>query len=98
MAVTYQAWETEDGNLFCREDHLAEIKRIGADVLLRLLFEVSAETFEEAMSIYHLRMGFEPYIPAGEPAQCPVCGAWYYPKGSGQCWRSSSHTSKHGDT
>jgi hypothetical protein len=91
LSVTYQAWETADGSVFTRADNLEEIKRIGADELLRLEFEVTAETFEEAMSIYHLRKGFEPYVPTGKPARCPVCAAWYYPGGSGQCWRSDSH-------
>lgn len=52
-----------------------------------LLWEIEADTQEEAMSIYHLRMGFEPYQPMGYWEPCPKCGAVYYPEGSGECWR-----------
>ena len=51
------------------------------------LYEFEAATWEEACAIYHLRQGFEPYKPDGEPAECPVCKAMYYPEGSGVCWR-----------
>ncbi len=52
-----------------------------------LLWEIEAETLEEALAIYHLRMGFEPFVPAGSPESCPKCGAPFYPEGSGECWR-----------
>ena len=52
-----------------------------------LLWEFEAATWEEASAIHHLRMGFEPYAPAGSWEPCPKCGAAYYPLGSGQCWR-----------
>jgi len=51
------------------------------------LWEIEAATLEEANAIYHLRMGFEPFIPNGNPEQCPNCAAWFYPEGSGECWR-----------
>ena len=51
------------------------------------LFTFHAATHEEAMSIRNLRMGWEPYQPEGAPAPCPSCEAWFYPEGSGQCWR-----------
>jgi len=91
VASTYQAWETNTGDVFFRKDHRAEIERIGEDRnLRRLLFEVVAETFEEAMSIYNLRMGYGPYVPSGQPSECPVCASWYYPEGSGQCWKCNT--------
>jgi hypothetical protein len=49
-------------------------------------FRIQACTWEEAMAIYHLRVGIEPYKPAGEPGRCPKCGSIYYPEGSGECW------------
>lgn len=52
-----------------------------------LLWEIEADTVEEASAIYHLRMGFEPFQPQGDWAPCPKCGAVFYPEGSGQCWR-----------
>ena len=50
------------------------------------LWSIEADTPEEAMSVYHLRMGFEPFVPSGDPEPCPKCGAWFYPDGSGYCW------------
>jgi hypothetical protein len=52
-----------------------------------LHFTFEANSWEEAMAIYHLRQGWEPYRPNGNPAACPSCDAVYYPSGSGQCWR-----------
>lgn len=52
-----------------------------------LLWEIEAETQEEASAIYHLRMGFEPYFPVGEWQPCPKCGAVFYPESYGECWR-----------
>nr|BDD43615.1 hypothetical protein 9 [Gammaproteobacteria bacterium] len=49
-------------------------------------YEISACNFEEAMAIYHLRQGWDPYRPEGKVTGCPECGALYYPKSSGQCW------------
>lgn len=51
-----------------------------------LLHKFSAASPEEANAIYHLRMGWEPYRPVGDPALCPNnCGSYYYPNGSGVC-------------
>ena len=52
-----------------------------------LLWEVVTDTPEEASAIFHLRMGFEPFVPQGEWQPCPKCGAAFYPEGSGYCWR-----------
>jgi hypothetical protein len=53
----------------------------------RLIYRIEAHTWEEANAIHSLRQGFGPYVPMGKPARCPRCSAWFYPKGSGQCWR-----------
>ena len=37
------------------------------------LFAIEACSWEEAMAIYHLRQGWEPYRPAEPAAQCPQC-------------------------
>jgi hypothetical protein len=54
---------------------------------LDFYFFIEANTWEEAMAIYHLRQGWEPYRTNASPANCPDCGAIYYPEGSAQCWR-----------
>ncbi len=53
----------------------------------KLLYRIQAHTWEEAMAIHHLRMGWEPYQPVGSAEPCPRCGARRYPEGSGQCWQ-----------
>ncbi|MEM5733839.1 hypothetical protein AAEI00_19320 [Shewanella algae] len=51
------------------------------------LYIIEAETYEEAMAIYHLRQGWEPYLPIGKPEPCPSCGSTIYPGSSGECWK-----------
>lgn len=51
------------------------------------LYTFEAGSREEAMAIYYTRQGWAPYKPEGEAEPCPECGAMYYPKGSGECWR-----------
>ena len=53
----------------------------------KLFWHIEVATWEEAMSIYNLRQGWEPYRPEGKAEPCPNCGALYYPEGSGQCWQ-----------
>jgi hypothetical protein len=83
----YEAWETEDGALLANSAHMRDIRTNPAVRLTKKLFEISAATQEEASAIYSLRMGFGPYHPMGEPSPCPQCAAWFYPEGSGECWR-----------
>lgn len=52
----------------------------------KLFWRIEAATWEEAMAIYHLRQGWEPYQPQGQAEPCTDCGAMHYPDGSGQCW------------
>lgn len=52
-----------------------------------LLWEIVAHTREEAMAIFNIRMGYEPYQPMGHWQPCPICGAPFYPFGSSECWR-----------
>jgi hypothetical protein len=55
----------------------------GCDVLL---WRCEAGSYEEAMAIRNVRLGYAPYVPVGEPAPCPRCGAQSCPGGSAQCW------------
>ena len=52
-----------------------------------LLFRIEAQTWDEARAIYNLRLGLEPYEPTGDAEPCPKCGALFYPKGRGECWK-----------
>jgi hypothetical protein len=83
MAI-FTAWTNSDGviELKAGEDfpHISD----DSDVLL---WRIEAATWEEASAIHHLRMGWEPYKPMGEPSSCPRCGSIFYSEGSGECWR-----------
>jgi len=52
----------------------------------KLFWTIEASSWEEAMAIYNLRQGFDPYIPVGKASECPYCGEMFYPDGSGKCW------------
>jgi hypothetical protein len=89
MFKEYQAWSDPTDNSTTLT--LAEnIKEQLAEGILSpnagLIYKIEAHTFEEASAIHHLRMGWGPYIPIGEPRQCPnQCGSMFYPDGSGEC-------------
>ena len=51
------------------------------------LYKIEAGSYEEIAAIHHLRMGWEPYKPSGDPKPCTKCGSTYYPRGSGDCWK-----------
>ena len=87
----YQVWSSPDKTEFtfsaADQMNVQKDKENGLmDKDAYLLHEIEASTYEEAMSIYYLRVGFEPYKPNGSPELCPRCrGSYFYPKGSGQC-------------
>jgi hypothetical protein len=81
----YTGWTNKDGDTeLSNNDNRPPLFNDGTEVLL---WRIEAATPEEALAIHHLRLGFEPYKPMGEPAPCPKCGAIFYPEGSGECWR-----------
>lgn len=91
--ATYEAWfNPSDHSYSCgTAERMAEWRTngaLGSDA--QFLYSFEAATPEEAYSIHNLRMGWGPYKPLGEPALCPVCGAWFYPEGSGECWKCNS--------
>ena len=51
-----------------------------------LLWRIEVGSYEEAMAIRNLRLGYGPYVPHGDASPCPVCGAMHYPGNSAQCW------------
>ncbi|GHA76763.1 hypothetical protein GCM10007067_12540 [Lysobacter bugurensis] len=85
----FEAWQDPEGDVtFASASAIAEQrskKLLAASAAL--LYTVEANTWEEAMAVHHLRMGYEPYRPHGEPAPCPDCHALVYIAGSGECWR-----------
>lgn len=84
----FEAWQDQDSVTFGPASWIAEQRSKG--LLGRSaehLYTIEANTWEEAMAVHHLRMGFEPYRPQGEPLSCTKCGALVYAQGSSQCWR-----------
>ncbi len=83
----FEAWANEDRTevAFWPRSAIERNSPAFAGMVHRL-FSIEADTYEEAMAVYYVRMGFEPYRPEGEPAECPnKCGAHYYPEGSAEC-------------
>lgn len=88
MGKIYRAYRDDTGSCLVTLESEKEQRQKGllpSDA--ELLWEIEAATCEEASAIYHLRMGFEPYVPQGEWQPCPKCEAVYYPEGYGECWK-----------
>jgi len=88
MLKTYAYWENAEGT----EGHFQEDQEDTLDptdtdgIPMWMIYILKAETFEEAMAVHNLRMGFSPYQPMGEPIKCPQCSHGYYYLGSGKCF------------
>lgn len=87
----WEVWQeiTDNGVTisFGRSEHILRFKSTG-DISdkAECIHKFEAVTYEEAASIYNLRMGYGPYKPHGEPVLCPNhCGSYYYPESSGEC-------------
>lgn len=89
MKKIFEAWHDEDKCCitFAPPEGIAE-ERASGDISegAVFLYRVEADTFEEAMAVHHIKMGWRPYVPMGEAAECPRgCGAMFYPQSSGEC-------------
>jgi hypothetical protein len=87
-ASVFEIWNLDGGAIEAGKAEYFE--RLRADGKLpdgaRLLHRYQAATHEECMAIRNLRMGWGRYEPEGDSEECPLgCGAFYYPKGSGEC-------------
>ena len=83
----YEVWEDTDSSMLATKSVVMQSKEKGLlSESAKFLFKFEAATPEEANAIFHLRMGFEPYKPIGEPKVCPnCCGSHYFPEGSSVC-------------
>ena len=84
----YECWKDADAVTFTTNENATESRQQGLipqDAVME--YAIEADTFEEACAIHNLRQGFGAYKPMGEPQPCPKCNAWFYPQGSGECWR-----------
>lgn len=90
MKKVYEAWRDEGDSTVTTfaPPEAVEQERAAGEISDKavLLHRVEADTFEEAMAVHHIKMGWEPFMPMGEAKECPKgCGAMFYPEGSGQC-------------
>jgi|SRR5215469_5061657 len=91
MRKTYEVWAEGDAP-DCTIITLATAEAIQeqrAKGLLsasaKLRYRIDADTWEEAMAVHHIKMGWSPYQP-GKAQPCPNdCGAVFYPERSGEC-------------
>jgi len=83
----YEAWEGNDGCILSTPDKIEKMKKEGLiEKNAKLVHIIEAATYEEAMAIFNLRTGVEPYRPMGKPKLCSKgCGSFFYPEGSGEC-------------
>jgi len=86
---SFEAWQDSDGETtFATASSITERRSkqlLSASAIH--LYSVEANSWEEAMAIHHLRMGYAPYKPCGVPEPGLDCGALVYVDGSGQCWQ-----------
>jgi hypothetical protein len=88
-ATQYQCWfDPEDNGLALLRFQDVQRNRDQGQLSERavLRYEFPAHSGEEAAAIRNLRQGWAPYVPMGDAAPCPTCGANYYPEGYGDCW------------
>jgi hypothetical protein len=89
-ATDYEAWfdPADSGLSLLRFQDVAAARGNGQlSDQAQLQYRFVAHSGEEAMAIHALRQGWAPYLPMGEAAPCPKCGANFYPEGYGDCWR-----------
>ena len=86
MKIRFEAWQDDNGITLSDEENIKQLREKGLFFgEPKLLHVILADTSEEANAVHHIKMGWEPYKPQGEPGSCPKCGAIYYPEGSGEC-------------
>jgi hypothetical protein len=86
MKKHYEAWSDLVDNCICISFFETGTTQFGISEKAKLLYRIEADTYEEAHAVHHIKMGWEPYVPIGNPHDCPnSCGAVYYPEGSGEC-------------
>jgi hypothetical protein len=89
-ATDYQCWfDPEDNGLSLLRYQDVQANRANGQLSGAAILQYAfiAHTGEEAMAVHCLRQEWAPYLPMGEAAPCPNCGANYYPECYGDCWR-----------
>lgn len=84
--MLFECWEADNSSIVFGT-RKSNAKNLPKDQRVRLIHSVDLPTWEEAMAVHFIRMGWDPYKPEGRPIECPACGAMYYPRSSGDCWK-----------
>ncbi len=62
--ITFEAWEDDDGITFATPKNIQEQKEKGLlSSKAKLLHKIDANSYEEAMTLHHKKMGWESYKP-----------------------------------
>lgn len=60
----YQAWEDDEGVTFSTIENIEDFKKKGLlSQKAKMLYQIEANEYNEAMVIHHEKMGWEPYKP-----------------------------------
>ena len=89
----YECWKNSGEEITFANSGNAELNRAAKSGGIHL-YTITAATFEEAMAVHHLRQGWEPYQPTGQPGHCSRCQSIFYPEGSGECWKCEQAATK----
>ena len=86
----YEVWEDDEDGLSIsalKEGEIEDEKRRGLiPQSARLRFRLHVDTYEEALAVRNIKLGWAPYVPEGKPAHCPNgCGGVFYPAGYCEC-------------
>ena len=79
MRKTYEMWEEfKEGisiHFLQKGGAQALQKKRMLDPSATLKLRVQADTYEEALALFYMKLGWAPYVPNGDPAPCPNgCG------------------------
>lgn len=62
--IIFEAWEDENGITFTTKENIVDFRSkslISNDA--KFLYQIEAASYEEAMTLHHIKMEWEPYIP-----------------------------------
>jgi len=62
--IIFEAWEDETGITFTTKENIVDLRSkslISNDA--KFLYRIEAASYEEAMTLHHIKMEWEPYIP-----------------------------------
>lgn len=62
--IIFEAWEDEEGITFSTQENIVDHKKKGLlSIDAKLLYQIAADNYDEAMTLHHNKMGWEPYKP-----------------------------------